>query len=330
MNRSSSAARRVAFARIALTGALLALGCSAAAQPAYPAKPIRLILPYAPGGSTSTIARLIGQKMTEHWGQQVLIDNRPGGGTVIGSELLVRSPPDGYTLLMVTSTHTINPSLMKLPYDAVRDFTPVSTLSTTGYVLVVHPVLPAKDLREFIALAKARPGQLDYASSGTGTANHLATELFSMLAGIKMQHIPYRGGGPAIIDIMGGQVQVHINVPTNLIPNIKTGKLRGIAVTGTSRLLALPEMPTFAQAGLPQFTSGNWNGLLAPAGTPKPVVDALASEIGRVLQLPEIREKLLSQGVSTWFNPPDRFADLIRSEMTTFDKVIKSANIKLQ
>lgn len=330
MNRSSDANVRLAIARVALAGALLAFSCASVAQATYPTKPIRLILPYAPGGSTSTIARLIGHKMTEHWGQQVLIDNRPGGGTVIGSELMARSPPDGYTLLMVTSTHTINPSLMKLPYDAVRDFAPVSTLTTTGYVLVVHPVLPVKTLREFIALAKARPGQLDYASSGTGTANHLATELFSMLAGVKMQHIPYRGGGPAIIDIMGGQVQVHINVPTNLIPNIQTGKLRGIAVTGASRLLALPEMPTFAQAGLPQFTSGNWNGLLAPAGTPKPIVDALATEIGRILQLPDIREKLLSQGVSTWINPPDRFADLIKSEMATFDKVIKTANIKLQ
>jgi tripartite-type tricarboxylate transporter receptor subunit TctC len=318
------------YARAALSGALALCACAAFAQQPYPSKPIRIISPYAPGGSTSTIARLIGYKMTESWGQQVLIDNRPGGSTVIGSEALVRSPADGYTLIVVTSTHTINANLMKLPFDPVKDFAPVSTLSNTGYVLVVHPSLPVKNLREFIALAKSRPGQIDYASSGTGGANHLATELLCMLAGIKMQHIPYKGGGPALTDVLGGQVQVHMNVPTNLLANIKNGRLRALAVTGESRLAAAPEIPTFAEAGLPQFTSGNWNGILAPAGTPRPIIDKLAAEIAKILQMPDIREKLQSQGVTAWINPPDRFAALIKSEIATFGQVIKSANIKLE
>src|SRR5690606_8632515 len=191
---------------------------------------------------TSAVARLLGQKLTESWGQQVIVDNRPGGNTIIGSEAMVRSAPDGYTVLMVTSTHTINPSVIKTPYDAVTDFAPVTTLTRSPFGLVVHPSLPVKNLREFIALAKSRPGQLDYASSGIGTSNHLALELFSMLAGIDMHHIPYKGGGPAMIELIGGQVQVHMNVPVNLIPNIKAKRIKGLAVTGDERLAALPEV----------------------------------------------------------------------------------------
>jgi tripartite-type tricarboxylate transporter receptor subunit TctC len=297
---------------------------------AYPSKLIRLILPYAPGGSTSAVARLIAVKLTEDWGQQVLVDNRPGGNTIIGSEALVRSAPDGYTLLMVTSTHTINPSLLKTPYDAVKDFAPVTTLTRSPFGLVIHPSLPVKSLREFIALAKQRPDQIDYASSGIGTANHLALELFSMLAGIRMHHIPYKGGGPAMTDLLGGQVQVHMNVPVNLIPNIKAGRIRGLAVTGDTRLPPIPDVPTFREAGLPAFDLTNWNGLLVPANTPQPIVNKLSLEIAKILKMPDIQEKLAAQGQTPWSSTPEQFGTLIRSEIDRFAKVVKRAQIKAE
>jgi tripartite-type tricarboxylate transporter receptor subunit TctC len=319
--------RKTAFG-VATFCVLLLFAAAASAQANYPGKTIRLILPYAPGGSTSAVGRLIGHKLTESWHQQVLVDNRPGGGTMIGSEALVKSPPDGYTLLLVTSTHAINPSTLKTPYDASKDFAPVTTLTRSPFGLVVHRSLPVKNLREFIALAKARPDQIDYASSGTGTSNHLAAELFSMLAGIRMHHIPYKGGGPAMNDLLGGQVQVHMNVPVNLISNIQAGRLRGLAVTGDTRLAPIPDVPTFREAGLPAFDMTNWFGLLAPAGTPKPILDKLAAEIARILQLPDIRERLAALGMTPWSSTPEQFDALIRSEIERFAKVVRKANIK--
>lgn len=320
----------VRFAACAsMLGALALLMPTASAQ-TFPTKPVRIISPYAPGGSTSIVARVVAAKMTESWGHQVLIDNRPGAGTMIGTEAMVRSPADGHTLLMVTSTITLNPSLMKLPYDTLRDIAPLGTVTTAGFMLVVHPVLPVKHLKEFIALAKSRPGQLDYASSGTGTANHIAMELLSQIAGVKMQHIPYKGGGPAMIDLLAGQVQVHLNSPTNLIPNVKNGRLKGLAVSGEERMGALPELPTFAEAGLPRFTSTNWNGLYAPAGTPKPVVDRIAAELARVLQLPDVRTNLQGQGLTPWIMSPEKHAALVRQEIETFAKVIKAAGIRIE
>lgn len=320
----------VRFAACAsMLGAVMLLVPTASAQ-AFPTKPVRIISPYAPGGSTSIVARVVAAKMTESWGHQVLIDNRPGAGTMIGTEAMVRSPADGHTLLMVTSTITLNPSLMKLPYDTLRDIAPLGTVTTAGFMLVVHPVLPVKHLKEFIALAKSRPGQLDYASSGTGTANHIAMELLSQIAGVKMQHIPYKGGGPAMIDLLAGQVQVHLNSPTNLIPNVKNGRLKGLAVSGEERMGALPELPTFAEAGLPRFTSTNWNGLYAPAGTPKPVVDRIAAELARVLQLPDVRTNLQGQGLTPWIMSPEKHAALVRQEIETFAKVIKAAGIRIE
>jgi tripartite-type tricarboxylate transporter receptor subunit TctC len=204
----------------------------------------------------------------------------------------------------------------------------VTTLTRSPFGLVVHRSLPAKSLHEFIALAKTRPDQIDYASSGTGTSNHLAVELFSMLAGIRMHHIPYKGGGPAMNDLLGGQVQVHMNVPVNLIPNIQAGRLRGLAVTGDTRLAPIPEVPTFREAGLPAFDMTNWFGLLAPAGTPEPILDKLAAEIARILQLSDIRERLAAQGQEPWSSTPEQFGALIRSEIERFAKVVRKANIK--
>ncbi|MES2565036.1 MAG: tripartite tricarboxylate transporter substrate-binding protein, partial [Pseudomonadota bacterium] len=223
--------------------------CLTLGQSEYPTKPIRWIVPFPPGGSTTIIARMTGQKLTESWGQQVVVDNRGGGNTIIGSEAMVRAAPDGYTILQVTTTHVINPSLLATPYDAVKDFAPIATLVATETLLVVNPSLPAKTLQELIALAKSKPGQLNFGSSGSGTTNHLALELFSIMAGIKMQHIPYKGAGPAVIDLIGGQIQLFTNNALPLTPFVKSGKIRAIAVSGETRLRALPDVPTFTQGG---------------------------------------------------------------------------------
>src|SRR4029079_584730 len=219
--------------------------------------------------STTIIARLMGQKLTERWGQQIVVDNRGGGNTIIGSEALVRAAPDGYTVLQVTTTHVINPSLLATPYDAVRDFAPVGTLVATETLMVVSPSLPANNVQELIALAKSKPNQLNFGSSGSGTSNHLAMELFCILAGIKMQHIPYKGAGPAVIDLMGGRIQVFTNNAVPLTPFVKSGKIRAIAVSGETRLRSLPDVPTFTQAGLPGYEVKSWQGILMPARTPK-------------------------------------------------------------
>jgi tripartite-type tricarboxylate transporter receptor subunit TctC len=308
---------------------LLAAPFTAIAQTTYPTKPIRWIVPFVPGGSTTIIARLLGQKLTESWGQQVVVDNRGGGNTIIGTEAMVRAAPDGYTILQVTSTHAINPSLLATPYDAIRDFAPVGTLVATETLLVVSPSLPANNLQELIALAKSKPGQLNFGSSGSGTSNHLALELFSILAGIRMQHIPYKGAGPAVIDLMGGRIQVFTNNAVPLTPFVKSGKIRAIAVSGETRLRSLPEVPTFSQAGLPGYDVRSWQGILAPAKTPRPIVDKLSQEFARILQTPEIRENLLTMGADPLISTPQQFAALIKADLVRYAKLIKDANIKL-
>jgi tripartite-type tricarboxylate transporter receptor subunit TctC len=309
---------------------LLAWPFMAFAQATYPTKPIRWIVPFVPGGSTTVIARLLGQKLTESWGQQVVVDNRGGGNTIIGSEALVRAAPDGYTILQVTSTHTINPSLLATPYDAVKDFAPVATLVATETLIVVNPAVPAKNLQEFIALAKSKPGQLNFGSSGSGTTNHLALELFSIMAGIKMQHIPYKGAGPAIIDLIGGQIQLFTNNAVPLIPFVKSGKVRALAVSGETRLRSLADVPTVTQAGLPGYEVKSWQGILAPAKTPKPIIDKLSQELTRILQTPEISETLLTMGADPFVGGPQQFAALIKIELARYAKLIKDANIKLE
>lgn len=317
--------------RLLVLSLLLAFAGSASAQQGYPNKPIRFIVPYAPGGSTSNVARLIGQKLTEAWGQQVIIDNRPGGNTVIGSEALAKSPPDGYTISLAASTHATIPHLLaSLPYDPIKDFTPVATLVTTQLVLVLHPSVPANNLQEFIALAKSKPGQLNFASVGTGSSTHLAGELFNIVAGVKMQQVPYKGTAPALTDLIGGQVQLNFDTPITSIPHIKSGKLKAIAITGKTRLAALPQVPTFAEAGLPNYDFQIWMGVLAPAGTPKEIVNKLNTEIAKILTMPDMKEKLVSQGLDPLISTPDQFAALIKSDMTKFGQVIKTANIKLE
>jgi len=312
-----------------LSAALLLWPLTALAQTPYPTKAIRLIVPFPPGGSTTIVARLMGQKLTDSWGQQVVVDNRGGGNTIIGSEAVVKAAPDGYTLLHVTSTHVINPSLLKTPYDAVKDFAPVATMVGTEVLMVINPQVPANNLQEFIAHAKVKPGQLNFASSGSGTTNHLAIEMFSQLAGVKMQHIPHKGAGPAVTDLIGGQVQLFMNNALPLTPFVKAGRIRALAVSGDTRLVSLPDVPTFAQAGLPGFEGRSWQGIMAPAKTPKPIIDKLSAEVGRILRLPEVRDNLITMGADPLISTPQQFADLIKTELVRYAKLIKDAKIRL-
>ena len=313
-----------------LTAVLLsATAASAIAQQDYPNRPIRFITPYAPGGSTTVNARLVGQHLTERWGQNVIVDNRPGGNTVIGTELLAKSPPDGYTILLTPSTHSILPMLMKTPYHPVKDFAPVAGIGLSPQVLVLHPAVPANTVQELIALAKSRPGQLNFASSGAGGPTHISGEMFNVLAGVKTRHIPYKGGGPATIDLMGGHVQMFYSVPINIIGHVQSGKLKAVAVSGKSRVAALPQTPTFAEAGLPGFDIVTWNGIVAPAGTPKSIVDKLSAEIAALLAMPATREKLAGMGTTPLILTPEAFAGMIKSEIVMYAKVIKAANLRI-
>ncbi len=320
----------IAVLRLLAAGILMAVAASATAQPAYPTKPIRIIVPFPSGGSTDAVARIVGQKLTESWGQQVLVENRGGGNTIIGSDAAAKSPPDGYTVLLTTNAHIINPNLFfNLPYDTIKDFAPVATITSGELALALHPSVPANNLQEFIALAKAKPGQFNYASSGIGNPNHLAAEMFNLMANVRMQHVPYKGGGPALADLIGGQVQVHFATPITALPHIKSGKLKAIAVSGANRISVLPEMPTFTEAGLPGLDIKFWQAVFAPAGTPKPIVDKLSKELARIVALPDVREKLSSQGLEPFYSTPEQFAKLIKADLTRFAKLIKAANIKI-
>jgi tripartite-type tricarboxylate transporter receptor subunit TctC len=321
---------RMRWRQLALAG-LLAWPLLTLAQSNYPTKPIRFISPFAPGGSTSTVARLIGQKMTESWGHNVIIDNRPGGNTIIGTDALAKSPPDGYTIILTTNTHIINPSLFpKLPYDPIKDFAPVGNVYSSEFVLVINPAVPASNLQELIALAKAKPGQLNYATTGAGGSGHLANEMLAMLAGIKTQHIPYKGAGPAMVDLIGGQVQMFINNPLTVIPHISSGRMKAIAVTGEARIPALPQVPTFTEAGLPGLDIRPWFCVLAPAGTPRAIINKLSTEIARIIAMPDVQDYLAKQGMNPFSSTPEQLAALMKNDMAKWAKVIKTANIKLE
>lgn len=300
------------------------------AQADYPNRPIRYIVPYPAGGSTSYIARLVGQRYTDVWGQQVIIDNRPGGDTIIGTQVLARARPDGYTLGFIGINTTVNQTLHQTPYDALRDFAHVATIAAVENLLVVHPSLAATTPQEFVALARSRPGQLTFATSSAGGSTHLAAEMLNGVAGIKTRQIPYKGGGPAIADLMGGQVNFMMAVPTNVMAQVKAGRLRAIAVSGESRLSALPNIPTFSEAGVAGVSLKTWHGISSPAGTPKAIIAKLASEVARLVALPESKEKLDGQGFVTFYNDPDRTTALIRSDIARFAKLIKEANIRAE
>ena len=318
------------FLRFAF-GALLALVATAASAQTYPTKPIRLVVPFPPGGATDILARDVAQKLTEAWGQQVIVDNRPGAGGNIGSELVAKSAPDGYTLEMGTvGTHAINASLYaKMPYDHVKDFVPVILVAGVPNVLVVNPAVPANSVAELIAYAKANPGKLNFASSGNGTSIHLSGELFKFMAGVQMTHVPYKGSAPALQDLIGGQVQLMFdNLPPSL-PQIKAGKLRALAVTSLTRAPALPDVPTMAEAGLPGYEASSWFGVLAPAGTPLAIVTKLNAEIAKWLATPEAKEKLSKQGANAAGGTPEDFAKHIAAETAKWAKVVKDSGAKI-
>jgi len=322
--------------RIAVVAPTLALGllavlsAPASAQVVYPTRAVRFITPFPPGGSLDPLTRMSAQKLGEKWGQPTVVENRPGGNSIIGTQAVAKAAPDGYTILVAGTPHVINPSLFATPYDAIKDFAPIATIARSRQILVVHPSLPVNSLKELVALAKAKPGQLNYSSSGTGNTNHLAGELLCSLAGIKMQHIPYKGAGPAITDLIGGQVQLAFMVPISVIPHIRSGRLKSIAITGETRALALPEVPTMAEAGLPRLEMSGWTGMFVPAGTPKAIIDKISSEMAQVLAMPDIVERLVNQGLEPFISNPEQFAALLRSDMAKFAKIIKDANIKVE
>jgi tripartite-type tricarboxylate transporter receptor subunit TctC len=313
--------------RLLVLAALAMLPGLSIAQQSYPNKPIRIIVPFPPGASNDILARLVGKKLTEMLGVQTIVDNRPGGSTIIGASTLQRSPPDGYTMMVTSGTHLITPLLIKAPYDPVKDFTPVATLDRSDYLFVVHPALPVNNLKEFVALAKAKPGEINYASSSKGSPNHLAAEMFAMRTGIKMQHVPYKGGGPAVIDLMAGQVQMFFNSPSSLLPYVKAGKLKALAVTGDKRMRALPDVPTFAEAGIPNFEIKSWHGILEPPGTPKALVDRINAQVAKLLAMPDTVQTLASFGLAPFISSPDQFGAMMRSEAARYAAVIKAANI---
>jgi tripartite-type tricarboxylate transporter receptor subunit TctC len=299
------------------------------AQP-YPSNPVRMIVPFPPGGGTDYTARLIGHKLSELWGKQVVIENRPGASTIIGSDLVAKSQPDGYTLLMGSVNHTINPSLIaKLPYDTIKDFSPITVCVTSSYVLVVHPSLPVKTVKELIALARARPGEINYSSSGSSGPQHLAGELFKMMAKVDITHVPYKGGGPAATALVGGHVQLQFSTPVSALPHLKSGRLRALAVTSLQRSAAFPQLPTISEAALPGYEAVTWWGLLGPARMPREIVDKVHADVVKVLQMADTRDKLASQGVSPAGTSPEEFTAMIQREIAMLAKVVKAANVKL-
>jgi len=300
------------------------------AQPAYPVKPIRLVVPFAPGGSTDTIARLIGQKLDEALGQQVIIDNRPGAGGNLGVDYVAKSAPDGYTLIFGhVGTFGFGPSLYaKLPYDPIRDFAPVALFAMVPNMLVVHPSLPANSVKELVALARARPGQLNYGSSGNGSASHLATEYFKLLSKTDITAIPYKGTGPLVTDLIAGQTSLTITGVPPLYPHVQSGRLRTLAVGSVKRLPLLPSLPTIAEAGVPDYESSTWFGPLAPAKTPREIIVRLNAELMKMLQRPDVRARFAAEGIEALGSTPEEFGTYIKSEIERWSRVIKAAHVR--
>ena len=312
---------------IALTGPTAA----AAQVPAeYPGRSIRMIVPFAAGGATDILARIVGQRLTDLWGQTVVIDNRAGAGGTLGAAIAARANADGYTLVMGTNgSHAIGPGLYpKLTYDAIRDFAPITLVAHVPQALMVHPSLPVKDMKDLIAYAKQRPGELNYSSAGTGTPGHLGLELLQLMTGTKMVHVPFSGGAPGLAALVGGQVQLMADNMNSALPMIKAGKVRAIAVTTIRRSVALPDMPTVAEQAVPGFDSGSWFGLLAPAGTSPAIVSRLNAEVVKMLQAADVRERMLQQGAEPAPGTPAQFTQLIREDSVRWAKVIKASGAK--
>jgi len=308
---------------------LAGIAALAQAQSAYPTRAVRLIVPSAPGGGTDISARILAPQLTQFLGQQVVVENRAGAGTMIGGEAVARAAPDGYTLLMGISTLAINPAMYKkVSYDALKDLAPISQAVALSNVLVIHPSLPSHNLKEFIAFAKARPGQINFASAGVGTSPHLSMELFLVLSGVKMLHVPYKGSGPGVTDLIAGHVPVMMPNMLSAQPHIKSGRIRALGVTGTKRAPGADDIPTIAEAGLPGYEAVQWYGMLAPANTPRDIISKLHAGVLRALQNPEVKQRLLNDGAEPVGSSPAEFATYIRSETEKWAKVIKAAGIQ--
>jgi len=315
----------------ALAAGAALYGSGAAAQTGdYPSRPIRMINPFAPGGAVDIIARTFSQKLNEPLGQSLIVDNRPGAGTNIGTEMVVRATPDGYTILLTSAVIATNVSLYKLPFDPVRDLAPIAQPVQAPFVVAIHPAVAAKSMPEFLALARSRGGEMTFASAGAGTTTHLMFELMKSMGKFSMVHVPYKGGAPALNAVISGEVQMSIIPVTIVMPQAKTGRVRALAVTSAKRLDQFPEVPTVAESGLPGYDPIGWYAFFAPAGTPRPIVMKLNTEINRALQLPDVRERFLANGMFPAVGPPEALRDHLKSEITRWSAVIKSAGIQAE
>ena len=310
--------------------ALAAVAAGAAAQQ-YPSKPVRFVVPFVAGGPTDIQGRMLGEKLSQRLGQQFIIDNRGGANGNIGLEITAKAPPDGYTIVIATvGTWAVNPSLYKQPFDVTRDFAPIIQISTSPAVLVVHPSVPARNVKELIALAKSKPGQLNYGSSGVGGLGHISGALFGLMTGTKMVHIPYKSSAPSLTDLIAGQIQVLFNNAISTVPHINSGKARALAVTSLKRMQALPDLPTLDEAGVKGYDNSSWSAVGAPAGTPKEIISKLNSELAAILKLPDIQEKSAAVGADIIGGTPEQFAAYLKSEIAKFARVVKEAKISAQ
>ena len=315
----------------AVAGAALALSIASVHAQSYPDRPVRAVVPFPAGGGTDILARLLLQRLGERLNANFVIDNRAGAGGTIGTDIVAKAAPDGYTVLVASSSHTINPSVYrKLAYEPLRDFAPITILASGPGLLVVHPAVPAKSVKELIALGKAKPGQLNYASAGNGTPPHLAAELFKSMAGVDFVHVPYKGNVPAFTDLLSGSVSLSFPTITSGLPQVRAGKLRALGVTSRQRSSVIPDVPTIAEAGLPGYEASTWYGVLAPARTPPPIVATLHEHTSAVLKLADVRERLLAQGLEPVANTPVQFAAIISDELVKWKKVVAAAGMKVE
>jgi len=321
------------LALAAASAAVFASPASIAQTAAYPAKPVKIVVPYAPGGPNDILARLLADKLTQATGQTFIVENKPGGGSNIGAEQVARSAPDGYTLLIAATSHSINMTLFpkeNLKYDLLKDFAPVSLLMTGPLVLVTNPSVPAKNVKEFVALAKSKPGKMTYGSSGNGASTHLAGEMLNQSAGIQTIHVPYKGSGPALTDLMGGQIDFMVDTMISSMPFITSNKIRALAVTGKVRSPALPDVPTIAEQGYPGFEAVAWIGMLAPAKTPPEIVAKLNADVKKILEAPDVKERLASQGFTAEPQKPEAFAAYMKNEVQKWGAIVKAGNVKVE
>jgi tripartite-type tricarboxylate transporter receptor subunit TctC len=302
---------------------------SSTGPPSYPVKVIRIVDAFPPGGGSDFVARSIAPKLTQAWGQQVLVENRGGANGIIGNEHVLRSAPDGYTVLIATGSYAANPSLHKLPYDPINDITVIGRVASTMFMVVVHPSVPAKSIKEFVALARAKPGAINFGSTGTGGSTHLVMEYFKLTAGVDLAHIPYKGTGPAVTDLIGGQIQVMIAATAPVMPHVKSGRLRALAVSGPKRIAGAPDLPTVIEAGVPGYDVTSWYAFVGPKGLPKEIVSTWNAELARITQRPDIRERFANGGMEAVSGPPEEFAAILKRDVDRWAKVVKQAGIKL-